>query len=110
MDYLLAHPSVLFAGLWPILWPILASGGVIVFLLFLAYISPLGKRYFVEAAIVVAIGLGVYQYGIHAADQRCRSQNIATTKVINKVVNKAVSSSKTRKSRSQSDPWNNKDN
>ena len=58
---------------------------------------------------MVAIGLGVYQYGLHKADERCRAQNIAATKVINKVVNKAVKSTRTKRAIKAQDPWDQKD-
>ncbi len=105
---MLGQLSVFTAGLWGIWWPALTGAGIIVGLLVLAYFSPLGKRYFVEAAVIVAIGLGTYQYGIHKADERCRAQNIAATKVINKVVNKAVKHTKTKKARAAKDPWDQK--
>ena len=101
--------QVLTAGLWQVFWPAAAGGIIVVLLLMVAYFSPLGKRYFVEAAVVVAIGLGVYQYGIHKADERCRAQNIAATKVINQVVNKAVKKTLTKRARLAVDPWNRKD-
>src|SRR5208282_5290920 len=107
---LLFHPSIFFAGLWAAYWPVLAGTALVVGLLACAYFSPIGKRYFVEAAVVVAIGLAVYQYGLHQADARCRAQNIAATKVINNVVNKAVTLTHTRKNRAAPDPWNSKDN
>src|SRR5208282_1685970 len=94
---LLFHPSIFFAGLWAAYWPVLAGTALVVGLLACAYFSPLGKRYFVEAAIVIIIGLSVYQYGLHQADERCRAQNIAATKVINKVVYKAVKKTRTKK-------------
>ena len=101
--------QVLTAGLWQVFWPAAVGGIIVVLLLTVAYFSPLGKRYFVEAAIVVALGLGVYQYGIHKADERCRAQNIAATKVINQVVNKAVKKTHTKRARLAVDPWNRKD-
>jgi hypothetical protein len=101
--------TVFTAGLWGIWWPALTAIAIIACLLLIAYISPIGKRFFIEAAIVVAIGLGVYQYGIHQADARCRAQNIAATKVINKVVHKAVAKTRTKKARAAVDPWNRKD-
>jgi hypothetical protein len=106
---LLFHPSIFFAGLWTAYWPILAGAIVVGGLLAIAYFSPLGKRYFLEAAVIVAIGLGVYQYGLHQADARCRAQNIAATKVINNVVNKAVKHTRTKKAVAAPDPWNSKD-
>lgn len=102
---MLGQLSVLTAGLWTVFWPAAVGGVIVLLLLALAYFSPLGKRYFVEAAVVVATGLGVYQYGLHQADARCRAQNIAATKVINNVVSKAVKSTKTKKSKARTDPW-----
>lgn len=102
---MLGQLQVLTAGLWTVFWPAAIGGVIVLLLLALAYFSPLGKRYFVEAAVVVAIGLGVYQYGLHKADERCRAQNIAATKVINKVVNKAVKHTRTKKAIASPDPW-----
>ena len=102
---MLGQLQVLTAGLWPVFWPGMIASVIVVLLLALAYFSPLGKRYFVEAAIVVAIGLGVYNYGLYKADQRCRAQNIAATKVINKVVNKAVKYTRTKRAIKAQDPW-----
>ena len=101
--------SVFTAGLWGVWWPALVASAIVILLLLVAAYIPTGKRYFIEAAIVVAIGLGVYQYGIHKADERCRAQNIAATKVINQVVNKAVKKTLTKRARSAVDPWNRKD-
>ena len=106
---MLGQLQVLVAGLWTIFWPGMIATVIVVLLLALAYFSPLGKRYFVEAAIVVAIGLGVYNYGLYKADQRCRAQNIAATKVINKVVNKAVKHTRTKRAIASPDPWDQKD-
>ena len=102
---MLGQLQVLTAGLWTVFWPGMIATVIVVLLLALAYFSPLGKRYFVEAAIVVAIGLGVYNYGLYKSDQRCRAQNIAATKVINKVVNKAVKSTRTKRAIKAQDPW-----
>ena len=102
---MLGQLQVLTAGLWGVAWPIIAGGGIVAGLLVLAYFSPLGKRYFVEAAVVVAIGLGVYQYGLHKEDERCHAQNVAATKVINKVVNKAVKHTRTKRAIKAQDPW-----
>jgi len=107
---MLGQLSVLTAGLWGVFWPELTGAGVVVLFLALAYFSPLGKRYFVEAAVVVAIGMGVYSYGIHQADARCRAQNIAATKVINKVVHKAIAHTRTKKAIAAPDPWDSKEN
>ena len=106
---MLGQLQVLTAGLWTVFWPGLIASVIVVLLLALAYVSPLGKRYFVEAAIVVAIGLGVYNYGLYKADQRCRAQNIAATKVITKVVNKAVKHTRTKRAIASPDPWDQKD-
>ena len=106
---MLGQFSVLTAGLWGVWWPALVASATVILLLIAAVYIPIGKRYFIEAAIVVAIGLGVYQYGIHKADERCRAQNIAGTKVINQVVNKAIKKTQTKRARSAVDPWNRKD-
>lgn len=106
---MLGQLSVLTAGLWQVFWPAAIGTVIVVLLLALAYFSPLGKRYFVEAAVIVVIGVGVYQFGLHQADARCRAQNIAATKVINKVVHKAVRHTTTKRARAAIDPWNRRD-
>lgn len=106
---MLGQLSVFTAGLWGVTWPILIAIACIAGLCALAYFSPIGKRYFIEAAVVLAVGLAVYQWGLHEADQRCRAQQIAGQKHINQVVNKAVGLTRTKKSRAQPDPWNQKD-
>ena len=109
MIELLFHPSVFFAGLWTAYWPIIAAAAAVAGLLAIAYFSPLGKRYFVEAAVIVAVGMAIYSWALHNADERCRAQNIAATKVINNVVHKAVTSTRTKKAKAQVDPWDRKD-
>lgn len=110
MFELLFHPSVFFAGLWTAYWPVIAAAAAVAGLLAIAYFSPLGKRYFVEAAVIVAVGMAIYSWALHNADARCRAQNIAATKVINNVVNKAVKHTRTKKAVAAPDPWNSKDN
>src|SRR5208282_543858 len=102
--------SIAVAGLWPVLWPFLGATALVVGLLVLAYLSPIGKRYFVEAAVIVAVAGAVYGYGVSGEAARCKAQNIAGTKAINKVVNKAVKHTRTRKAIAAPDPWNTKDN
>ena len=106
---LLFHPSVFFAGLWTAYWPVIAAAAAVAGLLAIAYFSPLGKRYFVEAAVIVAVGMDIYSWALHNADARCRAQNIAATKVINNVVHKAVTSTRTKKAKAQADPWDKND-
>ena len=106
---LLFHPSVFFAGLWTAYWPVIAAAAAVAGLLAIAYFSPLGKRYFVEAAVIVAVGMAIYSWALHNADARCKAQNIAATKVINNVVNKAVKSTKSKKAKAQADPWDQKE-
>ena len=106
---MLGSIPVLFAGLWHVLWPFLGAGALVVLLLALAYFSPVGKRYFVEAAVVVAVALSVYTYGVNGEAARCKAQQIAGTKHINAVVNKAVKHTHTKKAKAAKDPWNQKD-
>ena len=106
---MLGQLSVWTAGLWGVFWPELVAGTIVILLLALAYFSPLGQRFFVEAAVVVTLGMGAYSYGIHQADARCRAQNIAATKVINKVVHKAVAHTRTKKAIRAPDPWDKRD-
>jgi len=106
---MLGQLQVAFAGLWTVFWPGMIATALVILLLFVAAYIPIGKRYFIEAAIVVAIGLGVYNYGLYKADERCRAQNITGTKVINKAVNKAVHHTQTRRAVRAPDPWDRKD-
>jgi len=106
---MLGQLQVAFAGLWTVFWPGMIATALVILLLFVAAYIPIGKRYFIEAAIVVAIGLGVYNYGLYKAGERCRAQEIAATKVINKVVNKAVKHTRAPRAVRAPDPWNQKD-
>lgn len=106
---MLGQLSVLTAGLWTVFWPAAVGGVIVLLLLALAYFSPLGKRYFVEAAVVVAVALSVYTYGVNGEAARCKAQQIAGTKHINAVVNKAVKHTHTKKAKAAKDPWNQKD-
>ena len=96
--------SIFTAGLWGVAWPQISAFALIVGLCALAYFSPIGKRYFIEAAIVIAVGLGVYQYGLHQEANRCTAQQVAGTKHINKVVNKAVKHTRTKRAIAAPDP------
>ncbi len=98
----------IFAGLWH-LWPFAVAGTAVVVLLALAYVSPIGKRYFVEAAVIVAVAGAVYGYGVHGEAQRCQAQQIAGQKHIDAVVNKAVKHTKTKKAIATPDPWDQKE-
>ncbi len=110
MFELLFHPSVFFAGLWTAYWPIIAAAAAVAGLLAIAYFSPLGKRYFVEAAVIVAVGMAIYSWALHNADERCRAQNIAATKVENKVIDRAVKKTRTHKARAAKDSWDRPEN
>ena len=101
--------SILTAGLWTEFWHLSLAALAIIALLVVAYLAPVGKRYFVEAAVLIAACTAIYTWGIHDADRRCKAQNIAATKVINKVVNKAVKHTRTKKAIAAPDPWNQKD-
>ena len=100
--------EVLFAGLWH-LWPFAAAGTAVVLLLIAAYVSPIGKRYLVEAAVIIAVAGAVYGWGVNGEAARCKSQQEAGTRVINQVVNKAIKHTKTPRARSAPDPWDQKD-
>jgi hypothetical protein len=91
-------------GLWPLIWHQFAGYGLIVGLLAAAYFSPVFKKDFVYAAIIVGVTLFVYQYGVHDEAKRVAVQE----QVVNKKVDQAVQTSKSAKVRHAKDPWNNK--
>lgn len=95
-----------FIGLWPLIWHQAAGYGFIAVLLAAAYFSPIFKKDFVYAAIIVGVALFVYQYGVHDEAKRVDAQE----QVVNKKVDNAVQTSKSAKVRHAKDPWNNPKN
>ena len=94
----------LFNGAWDLIWH--QSLGVILIAGFLAaaYFSPVFKKDFFYAAIIVGVFLVAEDIGIHDEHKKV----VAQEKVINTDVDKAVQHSVTPKARKSKDPWNNK--
>ena len=103
--------QLLFAGAWASIWHWGLGVGLIILLLACAYFTTavplIGpwltglRRDLLWAAAVVAIILGGEYVGNRDSDKRC----VAKTIVVEKVVTKAVASTKTNRARQSRDPW-----
>ncbi len=64
----------LFAGVWAEVWKFGLGIGLIILCLAGAYFSPLGKKDFLWAAVVVAVSLVLYSRGVLDQSARCAAQ------------------------------------
>jgi hypothetical protein len=74
------------AGLWPLLWHFGIGVGLIILLLAGAWFSPVGKKDFVYAAIVVAVALMFEAEGVKLEKNRQVAEQAVITNDIAKVV------------------------
>ncbi len=95
-----------FAGTWSLIWHQGLGIGIIICLLLAAYFSPLWKRDFFWAAIVVGAFLLAEDLGIHDEAKHVAAQEQVLDKKINTVVKKA----KSPKVQASHDPWNSPNN
>lgn len=100
-EYLVEHA---FAGVWSMIWHFGIGVGLIVLFLAVAYFSPLGKKWFIAAAIGVALFMGGEVVGVKMGTARCTAQ----AQAVSKFVHRTVQSTTTKRSRAASDPWDNK--
>jgi hypothetical protein len=77
---------------------------LIICLLLLAWFSPVFKKDFVWAAIVVAVALVLFNVGVHSEAKRV----VAQEAVVNTTVDNAVKRSTTPSVRKSKDPWDRK--
>lgn len=70
------------------------GGALIVGLLAAAYFSPVFKKEFVYAALVVAVALFIYGVGVRDANNACRVREAAVTTKVDKAVSDAKTSTK----------------
>ena len=94
----------IFAGLWTEIWKAGLGVGLVILLLIAAYFSPIGKKDFIYAAIIVAVALLLYMRGIHDQSARC----VAQQKVVTEQVTAAVKTAHTKKALHARDPFNNR--
>jgi hypothetical protein len=90
-----------FAGLWTMVWHWGIGVGLIILLLAAAYFSPLCKKDFVYAAVIVAVAMFFEGVGVHM-EAKYRDAKAA---VIQKDVDSAVQEKQTPKAEKSKDPW-----
>lgn len=96
--------SLFFAGLGHVLAPLGAAGGMIAICLFLAYISPIGRKTCLWLAFVISMFMAGMLTGIHSEKARVEAQQA----VIESAVDKAVKKAESKASKSTADPWDNR--
>lgn len=95
--------SGVFSTIWTLVWTWGLGVGLIILLLAASYFSPIAKKDFFYAAVVVAVGMVVYGYGIRNEDALCKAREAAVTKKVDAVVAKT----KTPAYRKRKDPYDN---
>ncbi len=95
-----------FAGTWDLIWHQGLGIELIICFLLAAYFSPIWRRDFFYAAIIVGVFLLAEDIGIHDEAKHVAAQEQVVDKKITSVVKKAKSS-KVQKS---NDPWNSPSN
>jgi hypothetical protein len=91
----------LLAGLGPELIKYVGGTGLVVLLLAGAYFVPVGKRFFIEAAVIVAVALAVYTMGVRNEAARCKAQQA----VVKRHVTAAVTYAHSKKALHARDPY-----
>src|SRR4029077_17213293 len=92
----------LFAGASSMILHQVIGYGLIALLLAVAWFSPVFKKDFIYAAIIVGVALFFEQVGVHDEAKHAAAQE----QVIEKHVEQAVTKSKSSKVRHAKDPWN----
>jgi ABC-type siderophore export system fused ATPase/permease subunit len=98
IDYFI---TMFFAGIWAMVWKWGIGIGLVICLCALAYFSPLYKKDFLYAAFIVVVALFFMAVGIRDERARVAAQEKA---LVNQVDN-VVAGTKTAKSRSARDPY-----
>lgn len=73
--------ELFFAGVWAEVWRFGIGLGLIIVFLAAAYFSPILKKDFVYAAVVVAVLLASFTYGVRIGEQRKQVQWDASVKI-----------------------------
>lgn len=79
-------------AVWPLVAHTGAAGGLIAGLLAAAYFSPVFKKEFVYAAIIIAVGLFVYGIGVHDEKVKRDKQEQLFSQGVHKAVERAKTS------------------
>lgn len=95
---------LLFAGIKNILLHVGIASAMIALCLFLAYMSPIGRKTCLWLAFVIGVFVVGETIGIH--DEKVRVQ--AQQAVIESAVDKAVKKAESKASKSTPDPWDNR--
>lgn len=98
--------ALFFAGVKEILLHVGVAGGAIALCLFLAYVSPVGRKTCLWLAFVIGMFLFGEVMGIH--DEKVRTN--AQEQVVATTVDNAVAKTKTPRSRRAADPWDSRSN
>ena len=93
------------AGLWPTLWHFGLGSSLVIGLMAAAYFSPVFKKDFFYAALIVGAFMVAEDIGIHDANKI----TTAKEKIVTTQVDKAVKKSETPKARHAKDPWDRKE-
>ena len=95
-----------FAGLWSLVWHFGVGIGLVVLLCVAAYFIPIGRKWFIGAAIVVL----AFVFGEGVGVNLEKKHNLAQAATVTHFVKKVVKGTTTVKSRKAKDPWNSKRN
>jgi len=98
--------DLFFAGIWGMVWHWGLGIGLIILCAFGAWFSPLYKKDFIYAGIIVIVALCCEAIGIHDEKAHIAAQQQALVDAVNKVVN----STTTMKSQKAKDPYDNRNN
>ncbi len=95
-----------FAGVWSLVWHWGLGVGLVILCLFMAWFSPLWKKDFLWAAVVVVMALVFEAVGVHDYAAICK----ARTEVVHEKVHTVVQHTKTPKAKQAKDPFDNPKN
>jgi hypothetical protein len=92
-----------FAGVWSLVWHWGLGIGLVILCLFMAWFSPLWKKDFLWAAVVVVMALVFEAVGVHDEAVICNARTV----VVEKQVHKVVVGTKNPKAKQKKDPFDN---
>lgn len=95
--------QLFFAGMWDMVWHYGLGIGLIILCVAGAFFSPLFKKDFLYAAVVIAVAMAFETMGVREEKVHCDAQQA----VIEKTVTKVVAKTATPKAKTQKDKWDN---
>jgi hypothetical protein len=93
-------------AVWTDVWSWGIGIGLIICFSLAAWFSPVFKKDFVYAALIVGVLLAAYGYGTHVEAAICSAKEAAVTAKVDKI----VAATKTPAARKKADPYNTKHN